>query len=352
MIILGLGSNLTDRLHHLRQALSALKQIPGLSIQQVSPVYISDALLPDNAPSEWDMSYLNLAIRCEANCSPHELLSQLKQIEKSLGRERESKRWGPRVIDIDILAWDDNIIQTEALSIPRENMLSRPFQLFPFADVASDWVYPLNGSSKGKAMAEIAEALGSRFSGEAPFHTRQINQRIDTPQLVGIINVSPDSFSDGGQFFSVENALKQAEKLMISGADIIDLGAESTAPSATPIDAATEWSRLEPVLKTILSEKKHFLIPPKISVDTRHAGTAEKALNLGVDWINDVTGFQDKTMREVVASSHVDCVMMHHLSIPASRSRGIPCSYLPERMPEASGLQIVVPIPYFSKSGR
>src|SRR5262245_36462476 len=122
MIILGLGSNLGDRLQHLRQAFFALKQLPGLTIQQVSPVYISDTLVPENAPADWDQPYLNFALRCETNLAPQDLLRELKNIEWSIGRKPEKRHWGPRVIDIDILAYDNLVIQNEILTLPHAGL--------------------------------------------------------------------------------------------------------------------------------------------------------------------------------------------------------------------------------------
>lgn len=324
MVILGLGSNVGDRLAHLRKALFAIKQISGIQVQQISPVYVSDALLPDDAPSDWDKPYFNFAIRCETTLEPLALLKELKNIEWSIGRKPEKRHWGPRVLDIDILAWDDVVIETEALTVPHESIQERPFALWPLADVAPLWLFPIRGDNAGKTAAQMVEPWGSRFDGQAPFRTRQIYQRIDTPQLVGVINVTPDSFSDGGQFLSVDQAVQQALHLMDSGAEIIDIGAESTAPRATLLEPAQEWERLEPVLSAIQSAQKHFLLPPKISVDTRHADVANKAIQLGAHWINDVTGLADPAMRDLIAQSGVECVMMHHVSLPASRYHVLP----------------------------
>lgn len=318
MIILGLGSNIGDRLANLRAALNAIRALPAIAIQQVSPVYISDAMLPDNAPADWNIPYLNAAIRCETSLSPEQLLQHVKEIEKTIGRTPTKRHWGPRVIDIDILAWDDLKLESETLTIPHKNLQQRPFALWPLADVAPLWLY------QDKTAAQCVEPWGSRYSGEAPFHTRQINQRIDTPQLIGIINVTPDSFSDGGQFLAIDKALAQAKALVEAGADIVDIGAESTAPSATPINKKTEWERLYPVLSAIAAEKNKFLLPVKISVDTRHAFVAEKALALGIDWINDETGLDDPIMRKLIAQANVDCVVMHHLAIPENRAIHLP----------------------------
>lgn len=324
MVILGLGSNLGDRLENLRKALNAIKKISGLTVEQVSPVYHSEALMPENAPADWDIPYLNLALRCETKMPPLDLLKELKNIEWSIGRKPEARHWGPRVMDIDILAWDDLVIQTDVLTVPHASLQERPFALWPLADVAPFWVFPLSGSNQGKTAAQIVEQWGSRFSGDAPFHTKQINQRIDTSQLVGIINVTPDSFSDGGLFFNSEYALKQISHLVDAGAEIIDIGAESTSPNAMPMNAETEWGRLEPVLAAIQSEKKKWIVTPKISVDTRHSEVAAKSLDFDIDWINDVSGFDDPAMREIVSQSKSDCVVMHHLSIPERRDHVLP----------------------------
>jgi 2-amino-4-hydroxy-6-hydroxymethyldihydropteridine diphosphokinase/dihydropteroate synthase len=323
MVILGLGSNHADRLQHLRLALHHIKKIAGLRVIAVSPVYVSDALLPDNAPASWDKPYLNLALRCETSVAPYDLLAAVKNIEVRLGR-KDGPDWGPRPVDIDLLAWDDLIQYDEKLHIPHEHLTARPFALFPFSDVAPHWVYPLNGDFHGKTAVEIAAHWGSRFNGAAPFRTRQILQRIDAPQLVGIINITPDSFTDGGLFVEPESVVQQARALIDAGAEILDIGAEASNPAAQAIGAATEWQRLEKMLTTIMDTRTEFLVTPKISVDTRHAATAQKALALGVDWINDVSGLTDTAIQDIILQHTCDVVMMHQLGIPADRHKTLP----------------------------
>ena len=115
------------------------------------------------------------------------------------------------------------------------------------------------------------------------------------------------------------------EKELIShGATILDIGAESTSPLAEPITQKIEWARLADGLKAILEIKKTSLIMPKISVDTRHSKTAEKALLLGVDIINDVSGLDDPAMQKIVASAKSECIIMHHLQIPERRTHYLP----------------------------
>lgn len=317
-VILGLGSNLDDRLANLRMALHAIKEIKGVDVKQVSPIYLSDALLPEKAPADWNIPYFNLALRCETDLQPIELLEKVKTIETKIGRNQKHLQWAPRSIDIDLLVWENVTLKTEKLTLPHKHLLERPFALWPLADLAPLWHF------QDKTAAELVEQWGSRFSGCAPYHTHQLYQRIDTPQLVGIINITPDSFADGGQFLAADKAMQQAMHLIYSGATVLDIGAEPTSPNASPIDPETEWLRLEPVLEAIKAIKQSLFLVPKISVDTRHADVAAKALNFGVDWINDVSGLDDPKMREIVASSGTDCVIMHHRSIPERRNDVMP----------------------------
>lgn len=320
MIIIGLGTNIGNRLQNLRLALHALRNMKGVNIHQVSPVYLSEAQLPEKAPDDWNQWFLNCALSCDTSLTPQELLTQLKKIEIDFGRDAERQTWSPRIIDIDILAWNDEIIAQPDLMIPHPRLVSRPFALWPLADLTPQWHHP----QEQQTAEQLVESWDSRFNGKAPFHTKQIQQRIDTPRLVGIINVTPDSFSDGGKFTTAEQALHHAIHLIEAGAEILDIGAESTAPTSSALTPALEWQRLEPVLTHIMAAKKYFLVAPIISVDTRHAEVAAKAVALGVDWINDVTGFSDPAMRAAVRDSTVDCVVMHHLTIPPTRDDVLP----------------------------
>ena len=134
-------------------------------------------------------------------------------------------------------------------------------------------------------------------------------------KLMGIINVTPDSFSDARAHFDADAALVAIARLIEEGTDVIDIGAESTRPGATPITAEEEWQRLEPVLAQ-LSRFSGAVF----SVDTRHGETARKALGLGIGWINDVSGFADVAMVEAVKDSQCRLVVMHSLSVPADKN--------------------------------
>lgn len=124
--------------------------------------------------------------------------------------------------------------------------------------------------------------------------------------VMGILNVTPDSFSDGGRFERVEAAVVRAFEMAREGADIIDVGGESTRPGHTPVDAALEWARIAPVLAR-LDE-----LPVPVSVDTYKAEVARRAVEAGADLVNDVTGLRgDPAMAETVASLGVPVVIMH-----------------------------------------
>ena len=125
-------------------------------------------------------------------------------------------------------------------------------------------------------------------------------------QLVGIVNVTPDSFSDGGQFLAPQSAIAQAEKLFAEGAAIVDIGAESTRPGAEPLSNDEEWARLEPVLTVLIPS-----YPGQVSVDSYHPATIEKALSLGDIIVNDITGLQDPAMVGIVIERKPKVIISH-----------------------------------------
>ena len=126
-------------------------------------------------------------------------------------------------------------------------------------------------------------------------------------RVMGIVNVTPDSFSDGGQFFKPEEAIRRAKNLIADGADIIDLGGESTRPGATPIGWEEEWVRIEPVLvglKSSVSSLKSF----QLSVDTYHPETAKRAIAAGADIINCVYVESVPEMLKLLEGNDVELV--------------------------------------------
>src|SRR3984957_372172 len=125
--------------------------------------------------------------------------------------------------------------------------------------------------------------------------------------VMGVLNVTPDSFSDGGRFFRTADAVKAALAMERAGADILDIGAESTRPGSTGISAEEETGRLLPVLRGLRGRLK---IP--ISIDTQKARVAEMAIGAGAEMLNDISGLrQDPKIAEVAARFSVPLILMH-----------------------------------------
>lgn len=139
--------------------------------------------------------------------------------------------------------------------------------------------------------------------------------------IMGILNFTPDSFSDGGKFNSIENALSHVEKMISDGVDIIDIGGESTRPNYTVVEEEEEIKRVVPIIKAI---KERFDIP--ISIDTYKGRVAEAAIKAGADLINDIWGFKKCTyISEVAAKYNVACCLMHNRENPAYEDDIIKC---------------------------
>lgn len=132
-----------------------------------------------------------------------------------------------------------------------------------------------------------------------------------TPLVMGILNVTPDSFSDGGRFFDSENALAQVRQMIAEGVDIIDVGGESTRPGAAEVACEDEINRVVPVIKAIRAE---FDIP--VSVDTSKGEVMKAAITAGATLINDVTALESPYALEVAADSDLPVCIMHMLGSP------------------------------------
>ncbi len=126
-------------------------------------------------------------------------------------------------------------------------------------------------------------------------------------RIVGIINVTPDSFSDGGLCENPSEAVQHGLDLLREGADELDIGGESTRPDADPVSIAVESARVVPVIEGLRAAG----VSAPISIDTFHADTARAALAAGADGVNDVTGFRDPEMRAVTAEAEARCVVMY-----------------------------------------
>ena len=137
--------------------------------------------------------------------------------------------------------------------------------------------------------------------------------RFDSPQIMGVLNVTPDSFSDGGQFFKTSKAYKQAKLMIKNGASIIDIGGESTRPGSKIVKDKAEWNRI----KNIISKIKKFFPKIPLSLDTRKSFIMEKGIELGVSIINDVSGLNfDKKSFDTINSNKIPFILHHMQGTP------------------------------------
>jgi len=147
------------------------------------------------------------------------------------------------------------------------------------------------------------------------WQTRRFRIDLSRPRVMGIVNLTPDSFSDGGQHAGVRAGIAHCERLIAEGADILDLGAESTRPGAALVDAEQEWSRLAEVLEEALK------LGVPVSVDTYKPEVMRRALQAGADIINDVQALQRPGALEAVAASEAGICLMHMRGEPATMAQ-------------------------------
>lgn len=147
------------------------------------------------------------------------------------------------------------------------------------------------------------------------WHCRRFDIDTSVPQIMGIVNVTPDSFSDGGKYATHERAIEHAHELIAQGATIIDIGGESTRPGSIAPSLSEEIDRVVPVIKGL----QDCGVP--LAVDTRHAAVARAAVEAGVDIINDIAGFRDSDMVDVAANSDTGLVVMHMQGTPETMQK-------------------------------
>lgn len=317
-VFLAVGSNLGDRFQNIMMALDLLCE-PGdhgtrycrsSFLHQTPPKYVVD-----------QPAFLNGVVEIETNLNPNALLGRVKWVEEKLGRNFSEVRNGPRPVDLDLLFCDrlegsssvPIILDTPTLILPHSSMQERDFVLRPLAEVSgSDYQHPILNATVGDLLASLPEqAVTSRVLCLPRGRLLHFKQTI----VMGILNVTPDSFSDGGLWsMSLAAALKHALKMAEDGAGIIDIGGESTRPGARETSVEEQIRRTIPVIQEI---RKFSDIP--ISIDTRHSMVAKAAVEAGADIVNDVSGGAfDKDMFDTVAKLRVPIILMHMRGTPES----------------------------------
>lgn len=331
---IGIGGNVGDVPAQLHRALLRLAR--EVRVLRVSPWFETEPVGYVDQP--W---FLNGVIEVATDRSPRDLMALLLRIEQELGRERR-ERWGPRTVDLDLLLYGGETAGTGAgraaewvtldesnLVLPHPRMLERGFVLRPLYDVAPELVLPGGLALRGAVAALPPEPVVRRWRpglagrqwlfDAAPHRSRArgCGEHIwhfgYRTYIMGILNVTPDSFSDGGRYSAVAAAVRQALRMLEDGADIIDIGGESTRPGHTPVTAEEELRRVIPVVEALRQESGCL-----ISIDTSKAVVARQALAAGADWVNDVRGLGgDPEMAAVVAAAGVPAVLMHWQHVAA-----------------------------------
>lgn len=301
MVFIVLGSNLGNRLYNLRQAVDLLRQ-RCLKNVRCSLVLETESILPDIAegvPLSWNTPYLNMIVSGETHLSPDNLLHSLLTIEKFMGRVRRIK-WEPRIIDLDILFYKDLNINSPHLVIPHPEIDNRPFvkHLLSLMKVAP-W--------------------------ESRIYEKSFLRSFTlTPNLVGIVNITKDSFSDGGKFYQLDEAIKHIMELSRAGAGVIDIGAQSTRPGATIYSCEDEYNKLVEVLEEIRPLLDNGTL--HVSIDTFRASLIKNLVKkYKISWINCVKDecLDDDTLR-TIADHGCKLCLMHSLSIPPSKDKVLP----------------------------
>ncbi|KAJ2352780.1 trifunctional dihydropteroate synthetase [Coemansia erecta] len=333
-VYIALGTNVGDRLANLHKALVRLntdlptsRLVSTSFLYETAPMYVSD-----------QPSFLNAACLVQTRLDPLPLLGELKRIEAEMGRDFSMYRNGPRVIDLDILFYDELVMETEALTIPHALLHERRFQLGPLCDIDSDLMHHRLDRTAGALYRHLtthsnapkdivrvtplktrgrAQAADSQAGGGSVVKALSRDWQKET-MCMGIVNCTPDSFSDGGEHGTVDRAAEHAVQLVGDGADIIDVGGQSTRPGATHVGVAAEIARVVPVIKRI----RELGIDVPISVDTFSADVAAAALDAGADIVNDVTGGSfDARMLALIAQRQCPCVLMHMRGDPSSMTK-------------------------------
>lgn len=316
---IALGSNVGDRAANIEAAVQALSESDGCVLVDTSFLYETAPMYMLDQPN-----FLNAACRIATKLSPHDLLTLTQSIEIKLGRDKTGvPEKGPRSVDLDILLYDNlEIDDAPRLVVPHPGIKEREFVLEPLKDILPDFEHPTYSRTMSQLLIMLQKSPDYESSGikkvlpiPSP-STRSLKPTTEPKMwtwgsktfIMGIINATPDSFSDGGDNLVAANAVRSAKDMVEQGADVIDVGGMSTAPNAIEVDAEEETRRVVSVIKAI--REQGLTVP--ISVDTFRAAVAEAALAAGADMINDVSGGErDPVILDVAKKWKCPYILMH-----------------------------------------
>ncbi|KAK7423470.1 trifunctional dihydropteroate synthetase [Neonectria magnoliae] len=312
---IALGSNLGDRVAEIERACNEMDR-RGIKVRRTSSLWETEPMYVKDQDR-----FVNGACEVETELEPLALLDELQAIEREMGRKKIIDK-GPRNIDLDILLYGDEKVSHERLTVPHAAVLEREFVLRPLAELM-----PARSLDPSKPWKLIQDYLNELPSGE-PMSSMTPMSATSSPltalasnrktHVMSILNVTPDSFSDGG-VHAAENLAETILAMVRSGTSIIDVGGQSTAPDREQVSAEEEAARVVPAVQLIRSipEARDVVV----SVDTYRASVAEQGVASGADMINDVSaGLLDADMLPTVARLQKTICLMHMRGTPETMS--------------------------------
>lgn len=345
-VVIALGSNVGNRVAQLEQAVLGLAA-KGIQIERLSGLY-------DTAPAHVhdQPRFLNACLLAHVSHEPHALLRVMKAQEAEQGRSQEKAqqiRFGPRPVDIDLILYANaRVSDGDTLQVPHPRLHQRPFVLKPLEDLlqpafssSSSAAFPADDDMYSWWQSYVTHwraAGGQEADGELERVFPVAHGQLMTlscrhgypdgkrPVIVSAVNATPDSFSDAGVAHAPEAAADAAEALVQAGADIIDVGGESTQPGAEPVGEQQELQRVLPAIQAI--RNRGLPAGVLLSVDTYRASVAQAAVDAGVHIVNDVSGGTlDDTMHATVAQSGAAYVLGHMRGNPKTMQQSQNTSY-------------------------
>jgi dihydroneopterin aldolase/2-amino-4-hydroxy-6-hydroxymethyldihydropteridine diphosphokinase/dihydropteroate synthase len=315
LVYLGLGSNLGNRAENIRMALQLLSTYHdglGYRLLDTSFLYETQPMYITGQPM-----FLNAACKIETRLEPEALLDVIQDIEVRLGRQKDPQDrilYGPRLIDVDILFYGHMDYVSKRLIIPHPRLHERAFVLRPLCDIARHLEHPTLQCTIEQLLLKILNNHNDSnqcnvFPRAIPIDREHLWYWDQRTLMMGILNVTPDSFSDGGLYIEIDKAVLRAHQMAEEGVDMIDIGGMSTRPGADEISEEEELARVIPVIRK-LREEGNIQVP--LSIDTCRSRVAYEAIHAGAQWINDVSGgLQDPDMLRIMAELDVPVCLMH-----------------------------------------
>ncbi len=337
LVYISAGSNQGNRSEYIRMAAQLLR--PAVKILRSSDLYLTEPWGYKPQPS-----FYNLVWEVDTDLDPESLLKYFKEIETSIGRVK-TLRYGPRVIDLDILLYDDLTYQSQNLIIPHASMRERRFVLQPLCDLIPMEQDPVTKKTWFELLQECPNDSVEKIDEDLSLERPVIGWGLRS-YTMGIVNLTPDSFSGDGLMNGrnmITGALRQCDSFLENGADILDFGAESTRPGFTEVPEAAEIARLAPVLKEVRRRFPQALL----SIDSRKAAVVRAALDCGVDWINNTGDPEDTDLDAVCAESGKVTVLMRTRPIRKTAEENL----TPERILERVRSQLLDRVTRAQKAG-